>query len=129
MRCSRPAASSRRAPAAYRALGREPPRPRRSQNATHGPRPETSGPRGRLRSLAAGEILHAAARKLHLVRGTEDFLPGRLVNRNAIAGPLRAQLALGLAGDAHMVEAGRGPRLAQPVEEESRLALEGRLGA
>src|SRR3954468_20923817 len=57
--------------------------------------------------------LDAAARQLDLVRGALDLFPGGVVDGHAVAAARRAHLALGLARQAHAVEARRGPRLAQ----------------
>src|SRR4051812_27084694 len=71
--------------------------------------------------------LDALARNLDLLRRALDLFPGGVVDRDAVAAARRAHLALRLAREAHAVEPRRGASLAQPVEEQARLALE-RLG-
>src|SRR3954462_13017142 len=87
--------------------------------------PSAAGTSSSTGSALERNRLDAAARQLDLVRGALDLFPGGVVDGHAVAAARRAHLALGLARQAHAVEAQGGPRLAQPIEEQARLALEG----
>src|SRR5467141_3835114 len=93
------------------------------------PRPGSSRGLRRAWSSAFGEPPHGFGCELQLDAGGLDFLPGVPVHRDAILFALAPHLALGIAGDAHLVESGRRPALVQPLEEQPRFALEGGSGA
>src|SRR5438094_7581519 len=84
------------------------------------------GPAEPLALFASRERLDSRARELKLIGRTHDLVPGRFVHRDAVAATPLAHFALGLARDAHSIEARSGPALSQPVEEQTSLALERR---
>src|SRR5262249_39220038 len=74
--------------------------------------------------LPAREQVDALGCELELCGRGADLAPGFVVDGNAVAFALRARFPLRLAGDAHAVVSGRGPRAAQPSEEALRVLLE-----
>ena len=72
------------------------------------------------RGSDAGDRRRLVAGNAHFLAGREDLAPRRGVDRHAVLQAFGFPLALGLAGDAHLVEALGGRRLAQPARRTPR---------
>src|SRR3569623_1301127 len=79
--------------------------------------------------VSARDLLDRGLLQPELFPGLDNLLPCRRVDRNAFGETLLLGLALGLAGDPHLVDAGSGRRAGVPGDEALDFAREVLAGA